>query len=148
MNLAKLLTGSDVTVASVVWPLVIGAFLAVAIAVINKMAVGRVVKALISAKASSPESAKTLKELGMSEKGYIAYALRPSSTLRSLIGKNEENGGYFIPEDKAFRAENTYVSDRASYVTLIVAAVIFLASGIGLNQLVPKLIDFAIKTFL
>ena len=57
MNLAKLLTGSDVTVASVVWPLVIGAFLAVAIAVINKMAVGRVVKALISAKASSPPRA-------------------------------------------------------------------------------------------
>ena len=147
MNLSKLLTGGNVTIASVVWPLMIGIFAAVVISVINKKTVGQLVKRLLKAEATCPENAKSLKELGFNEKGFLRYALRDTSTLSTLVVKNEENGGYYIPSDKAFRAENTYVSDRVTYLSIIIAAVIFIAAGIGLNNVIPKLIDFAMGIF-
>ena len=58
MNLAKLLTGSNTSVAMIVWSLIIGVFLAMAISVYNKMTVGRLVKKLLDVKANTPESAK------------------------------------------------------------------------------------------
>ena len=146
MNLSELLTGGDVTVASIVWPLMIGAFIAVVIGISNKLLVGKLVKSLLKAEATCPENAKTLKELGLNEKGFLRYALRDGSTLSVLINK-AENGGYFIPSDKAFRAENTYVSDRTTYLTMIIAAVIFIAAGIGLNNIIPKLVDYALNVF-
>lgn len=146
MNLAKLFTGSDTSVASIVWPLVFGAFISVLISVINKKNVGKLVKKLIEAKASTPESALTLEELGLSKNSYLRYATRPTSTLMNVISITDDKRLY-ISEEKSFRAETTYVSDRASGVVMLVAAVIFIAAGILMNNVIPKLITFATDIF-
>lgn len=146
MTLAKLLTGSDTTVASIVWPLVIGAFISVVISLVNKRTVGKLIKKLIELKATTPESAISLEEAGLSKNGYLRYATRPTSTLMNLISITDDKKLY-ISEEKSFRAETTYVSDRASYVTIIVAAVIFIAAGILMNNVIPKLIGFAVDIF-
>ena len=146
MNLAKFFTGSDTSVASIVWPLIFGAFISVIISVINKKNVGKLVKKLIEAKASTPDSAKTLEELGLSRNSYLRYATRPTSTLMNIISITDDKRLY-ISEEKSFRAENTYVSDRASGKVMLIAAVIFIAAGILMINVIPKLISFATDIF-
>ena len=146
MNLAKLFTGSDTSVASIVWPLIFGAFISVIISVINKKNVGKLVKKLIEAKASTPDSAKTLEELGLSKNSYLRYATRPTSTLMNIISITDDKRLY-ISEEKSFRAENTYVSDRVSGKVMLIAAVIFIAAGILMINVIPKLISFATDIF-
>ena len=146
MTLAKLFTGSDTSVASIVWPLIFGAFISVLISVINKKNVGKLVKKLIEAKASTPESAKTLEELGLSKNSYLRYATRPTSTLMNIISITDDKRLY-ISEEKSFRAENTYVSDRVSGKVMLIAAVIFIAAGILMINVIPKLISFATDIF-
>lgn len=146
MNLAKFFTGSDTSVASIVWPLIFGAFISVIISVINKKNVGKLVKKLIEAKASTPDSAKTLEELGLSKNSYLRYATRPTSTLMNIISITDDKRLY-ISEEKSFRAENTYVSDRASGKVMLIAAVIFIAAGILMINVIPKLISFATDIF-
>ena len=146
MNLAKFFTGSDTSVASIVWPLIFGAFISVIISVINKKNVGKLVKKLIEAKASTPDSAKTLEELGLSKNSYLRYTTRPTSTLMNIISITDDKRLY-ISEEKSFRAENTYVSDRASGKVMLIAAVIFIAAGILMINVIPKLISFATDIF-
>lgn len=146
MNLARLLTGSDTTLSSIVWPLLIGAFASVVISIINKKTVGKLIKKLLKANASTPETAISLEEARLHKNGYLRYATRQNSTLMNLISKTDD-GKLYIPEEKAFRAETTYVSDRASFIIIIVAAIVFIAAGILLNNVVPKLIGFATDIF-
>ena len=141
MNLAKLLTGSNTSVAMIVWSLIIGVFLAMAISVYNKMTVGRLVKKLLDVKANTPESAKSLAELGFKDNSY-SYALRPSSTLSSIIHRTEDKKLY-IPEDKSYRAETTFVSGKINPVAAVISVVLLLAAGIGLNNLIPYILKLA-----
>ncbi|MBR6771930.1 MAG: hypothetical protein IKM29_00915, partial [Clostridia bacterium] len=62
MNLAEFLTGGSVSAASVIWPMMIGVFLAVLIAYFNKRSIGRLVKKLLAAPADSEESALSLSD--------------------------------------------------------------------------------------
>lgn len=141
MNLAKLLTGSNTSVAMIVWSLIIGVFLAMAISVYNKMTVGRLVKKLLDVKANTVESAKSLSELGFKDNSY-SYALRPSSTLSSIIHRTEDKKLY-IPEDKSYRAETTFVSGSINPVAAVISVVLLLAAGIGLNNLIPYILKLA-----
>jgi hypothetical protein len=146
MNLARFFTGSDTTVASIVWPIVLGAFIAVVIGIINKRTIGKLIKKLLEAGANSPENAISLEECGLSKNGYLRYATRSTSTLMNLISATDDKKLY-ISEEKSFRAETTYVSDRASLKVIIAAAIILIAAGILLNNVAPKLISFATEIF-
>ena len=146
MNLAKLLTGGNTTVASVIWPMIVGVFIAMLISYFNKKTIGRLVKKLLKSGAKSPETAKSLSELGFSEKSF-SYALRPSSTLSSLIIKDDSTSKLYIPEDKAYRAETTYSPDGTRVLTIILAAVLLIIAGIGLNNLVPYVIKLVSGLF-
>ncbi len=146
LNLANLLTGGDTTLASIVWPLLIGAFASVVISIINKKTVGKLVKKLLEANSGTPETAISLEEAGLSKNGYLRYATRPNSTLMNLISVTDD-GKLYISEEKSFRAETTYVSDRSSFIVILIAAIVFIATGILLNNIVPKLISFATNIF-
>lgn len=69
----------------VLWGLFIGLLLATAVIVVYKAAVGRLVKALKRAAATSPETAKSLAELGFSAGSPLRFLLRKGSTLRRVI---------------------------------------------------------------
>ena len=140
MNLAEFFTGGSLSAASVVWPMMIGVFLAVLIAYFNKRSIGKLVKKLLSAPADSEESALSLSDMGLEKKSYIKYSLRRGGTLSSIV-KMTEDGRYYIPEDKGYRAETTYYPDRSSILTLIIFAVILVAAGIGVLNALPFVSD-------
>lgn len=135
-DLAKFFTGGNITTASVIWPLMIGAFVAVVISHINKKTVGKLVKKLLSANADSEASALSLNDLGMGKNSSLKYALRPSSTLSNII-KTTDDGRLYIPEDKAYRAETIFSPDSTSFKTVIFAAILFVGAALALLHLVP-----------
>ncbi len=146
MTLEKLLTGGSSATASVIWPMIIGVYIAIIIIFINKKTIGRLVKKLLSASADSEESAVSLKELGLEKKPSLRYALRPSSTLSNII-KRTEDERYYIPEDKSYRAESLYTQKRVTALTLIVPAILLTAAGIALLNALPGIISIISAVF-
>jgi hypothetical protein len=140
MTLAKLLTGGNVTSASIIWSIIIGVFIAVVISYINKKTVGVLVNKLLALPADSEENAVTLDEIGFGNKGSLRYALRPSSTLSSII-KHTEDNRYYIPEDKQYRAEIIYTQNRLSVMTLILSAIFLIIAGSALLNVLPSIIE-------
>ncbi len=136
MTLAELLTGGSVTAASVIWPIMIGVFLAILIAYFNKRSIGKLVQKLLAAPADSEENALSLSDMGLEKRSYIKYALRRGGTLSSIV-KMTEDGRYYIPEEQGYRAETTYYPDRSSPLTLIIFGIILIAAGIGLLNVLP-----------
>lgn len=145
MNLTKLLTGGNTAVASIVWPLMCGVFLALIIVYINKKTVGRFVKALLEVKANTADTSKSLEELDLAKKRFLAYALRSQSTLSNLVRKasveTDAPARYYIPEELSFRAETFYKDDRFSPMTIVIGAISFLAVSLLLVNVVPELLQ-------
>ncbi len=140
MTLAKLLTGGNTTSASIVWPIILGVFIAVVISYINKKTIGKLVDKLLALPADSEENAVTLDEIGFGGKGALRYALRPSSTLSNII-KRTEDGRYYIPEDQQYRAESVYTQSRLSVMTLIFSAIVLIIAGSALLNVLPSIIN-------
>ena len=138
-------TGKSGESATVIWPLIIGAFLAVIISHFNKRTVGILVKRLLDSKANTPENAKKLNDLGLGKKAYLKYALRPKSTLRGIIFA--EKDAYYIPEETEYRAETVYKPDGSSLLTVFSAFVFFLIIGLALVNSLPNIIGFASSIF-
>ncbi len=84
--------------------LIIGLFVAFAIScffvVYNKRVLGGLVRAIIKAEAFSNESAKTLDELGFSQKSVIWSAVKRSTSLRRVVKCREEEQHYDELEKK------------------------------------------------
>ncbi len=140
MTLAKLLTGGNITTASIIWSIIVGVFIAVVISFINKKTVGKLVDKLLALPADNEKNAVTLDEIGFGKKGALRYALRPSSTLSSII-KRTEDGRLYIPEDQQYRAEKVYTQNRLSILTLILSAIILVVAGSVLLNVLPSFIE-------
>ena len=76
---------SVTTLLVIIGGLCLGLFLASAIAVVQKKHIGKMVRSLLSLEANSPESAKTLGELGLSGSVPVKIALSHASPLRKLL---------------------------------------------------------------
>lgn len=140
MTLARLLTGGNMTSASIVWSIIIGVFIAVVITYINKKTVGKLVDKLLSLPADTEENAVSLDDIGLGNKGSLRYALRPSSTLSNII-KHTDGGKYYIPEDQQYRAETLFTQSRLSPLTLILSAVVLIIAGSSLLNVLPSIIN-------
>ena len=146
MTLAKLLTGGNITTASIIWSIIIGVFIAVVISFINKKTIGKLVDKLLALPADSEQNAVTLEEIGFGKKGSLRYALRPSSTLSSIIKKTED-GRLYIQEDQQYRAEKVYTQNRLSIFTLIFSAIILIVAGSVLLNFLPSIIETVKSAF-
>ena len=140
MTLAKLLTGGNMTSASIVWSIILGVFIAVVITYINKKTIGKLVNKLLALPADNGENAVSLDEIGFGGKGSLRYALRPSSTLSNII-KHTEDGRYYIPEDQQYRAETLFTQSRLSLLTLILSAAVLIIAGCSLLNVLPSIIE-------
>jgi hypothetical protein len=140
MTLAKLLTGGNMTSASIVWSIILGVFIAVVITYINKKTIGKLVDKLLAFPADNGENAVSLDEIGFGGKGSLRYALRPSSTLSNII-KHTEDGRYYIPEDQQYRAETLFTQSRLSLLTLILSAAVLIIAGCSLLNVLPSIIE-------
>ncbi len=140
MTLAKLFTGGSTTAASVIWPIILGVFIAVVITYINKKTVGRLVDKLLALPADNEENAVTLEEIGFGKKSSLRYALRPSSTLSNII-KHTDDGKYYIPEDQQYRAEVVFTQSKLSPMTLILSAILLIVAGSSLLNVLPSIVN-------
>lgn len=165
-TLSELLTGSETTLASILWPLMAGVILAACVVFLNKKILGSFVKRLLDDKICDEASAKTLRELGFEKNRFLRYALRPESTLRKMVkmappavtepvdgtGDTEpaataDEPRYYIPEDCAYRAEVTYRPDGSSILTVVIAAIVFIAAAVILLSVIPRLIELVGQAF-
>ena len=78
--------------------------------------------------------------IGFGKKSALRYALRPSSTLSNIIKKTDD-GRYYIPEDRQYRAEVVYTQSRLSVMTLILSAILLIAAGSVLLNVLPTVIE-------
>lgn len=140
MTLAKLFTGGSTASASIIWPIILGVFIAVIIAFINKKTIGKLVNKLLALPADNEDNAVTLDDIGFGKKGALRYALRPTSTLSNII-KRTEDGKYYIPEDQQYRAESVYTQNRLSIMTVIASGIILIIAGCALLNVLPSMID-------
>ena len=117
---------------NIILAVIAGFFIALAVMYYCKVIAGKAVRLLFKAEAFSPESAKTLSELGIKNVGYHKNMLEKKNPQRTICEKIEQEGEktrYFIKPIYKDRAEKTYVyKERAlglTVVSMIVTAAIF-----------------------
>ncbi len=140
---------SNPTVASILWPMIVGVILASFAVLFHKKTIGKFVKKLLTERAETEASAKSLSELGFVKSRFLRYALRDGSTLRKMVYRTEAEGEprYYIPEDKAYRAEVTYHPDGSSVLTVVFSVILILVVASVMMILIPDLIQMAKNAF-
>lgn len=144
----------------------IGATLASIAVFFNKNIIGRVVRALISAGANDPESAKTLDELGMSRNFFVKRALSGGGALRKLVNEADDRvialpdgstyferdkkldvrtARFYISEEKRVRAEIRYAKKGSDVIILILSIVVYFGVAWGIVVLLPYMFDLFSK---
>lgn len=129
--------------------LFIGAALAAAATLYSKRYLGGLVRDLIRAGALSPESAKTLPQLGRKGSSpFMRFSLRAASTFRKTV--RSENAGdklpelssarFYIPEEQRYRAETRYRRKGTDGVSLIFALILLALCAALVIFLTPELL--------
>lgn len=76
---------SVVTLAVIIGGLCLGLFLSSVISAVHKKHIGKMVRSLLSLGADSPQTSKTLAELGLSKSVFVKMSLNSASALRKLL---------------------------------------------------------------
>lgn len=121
----------------ILWAFLAGVAVAAVYTYYTKKILGGFVRKLMQADAFYPDEGLTLEELGYSGNPFVKYALRKGTSFSETI--LNDNGRYYIPEEKIDKAENKYKDDSMTvYVVLLVffaLAVIGLIVSIALPEL-------------
>ncbi len=104
--------GSMLFINIIVFGLCVGIVIAAFAAVFNKRVLGGIVRKIIAAEAYSPESAKTLEELGLEGSAVARYAVRKSTTLRRVVKCREEQEHLAAEEQKRAEYCRAHEKDR------------------------------------
>ncbi len=132
---------------NVILALCIGIFLAALYSVYQRSVPGGIVRALIGAGAHTPESAKSLEELGLSRNPFSRLEIRRNAMLRRFLRPTEGGEGaacrYYIPEEQKYAAEVRFEKGGNPVITLILTAACSLLLAIVLIKLLPGLLSIA-----
>ena len=149
----------------IVWPIFIGICIAAFVTVFVRVKLGAVVRAIFEAGAISPDTAKTLEELGVANIFFVRTALRGRSALRRVIDatdgteilpdENGEGGGFkvlgltetvdldackfFIADANRERAESLYDSTNSTLLTAGLTVIIAFAVAALSMVIIPNL---------
>lgn len=160
-----------ISVKLLVWALFAGFVFAALLAIYQKRLVGGLVKTILSAGATSEETAKTVSELGYATDWFVKNALRTDAALLRTVSRIDkelpegeapkktrsgrdvidfETARFYIPEEKKYRAEIRYARKGTDFVAFGICVVIFIAAAFAAIFLIPdliQLIDNFIGTF-
>lgn len=143
---------SKITFERVAACIFIGIVIASVMAVFDRTYIGRLVRRLLRKNAKDSASALLLSECGYPRNPFIRLALRRSgSTLRKVVSctsdkpvlKSEDfaSARFYIPEDKAFEAEERFsAKNNGIFTVIIVAAVMFFALTLAVRYF-PKIVE-------
>ena len=116
------------------WLLIGGMIIALVFIYFNKTVNGALVRSLMENDAYSPETAKTLAELGFEKKESVLKKLTRSESLRRIVGavdeQVDENARFYIREDEKKRASEQYGTSGNELILTIVGAVALVIVGL------------------
>ncbi|MBE6679793.1 MAG: hypothetical protein E7598_04640 [Ruminococcaceae bacterium] len=130
--------------------LCIGIFAAVCIMYYNHEYLGRVVRKLYKAGAFSPETAKSLTEMGCNKylirknlmrDTVLSKYVKPTSEINSE--KDAYEALYYIPEDDKYIADKRFKKVKGGMLTVIITFFICLFGCFSLMFLIPQILQFA-----
>ncbi len=147
----------------VVWALLIGFSIALAMALFSKRYMGKFVHTLLEKKIDSPEKAQTLSELGYGKNPFVRFALLGKSAYSGLIfEKNEEvtyhgdsvvpavrhkvdyeSARFYIPKLLFPRAEIRFEKKGTHVMAMIVGLIAFFAFAMLVLYFLPDLVKMA-----
>ena len=117
-----------------VWLIIAGMILALVFIYFYKTVNGALVRALMANEAYSPETAKTLAELGFEKKESILKTFNRSETIRRVVGTAEdeadENAHFYIREEEKKRATEQYGMKGNELIMTVVGAVALVIVGL------------------
>lgn len=112
-----------------------GILLAFIWSIITKAIYGKLIDALVINECETPESAKTLEELGVKRNILIDNALKKGRALDRLL--KEENGRYYLPSENKLKAQCLYGREKISLISIAITFVLFLAIIVICNKIIP-----------
>ncbi len=153
-SVVESLTTPDPMLTLLIWGLYVGAMIGILFSLITRVGTYKAVNAVINAKATDRESARTLAQLGLEGKYFAKRALRPSSpvlkyvkAVRSRTDEKRESKSKFdgvlfwLPEEKRIGAEVRFREERHPVMTFIIAAVLLFIVACLAIRLVPQFIE-------
>ncbi len=106
---------------------------------------GKAIRAIISAEAFSPETAKTPEELGIGKSRILKRALKKSKfggmVKAAIADSGQDSLGetrYYIPEKIRFQAEDRYSKKGAGIGKVILWAIIMIPVFLVLRYVIPE----------
>ena len=127
-------------VTTIIWMIMLGAAVATLSVYYNSRFLGRFVRALINIDATSPESALTLKELGVKMTPPLKNALQPGKSLTQIVVKTED-GRYFIKPEKISFAKAKYRTKDTTVLFVLMSLIIILVATLALTYIFPDVIQ-------
>ena len=156
------------TLRNVILAFCIGILLASLYMLYQKLVPGNIVRAILQAKAHTPDAAKTLTELGLDKNPLYRFELRRNAVLKKTVlravkqstseakdestsqseseatGKTQEGAAeeerFYIPEEGKYRAEVRFDKKGNGVVGLVVTAVLTVVLAILLIKLTPAVL--------
>ena len=169
MNLLEVIQNSNgsVTPELIIWALLIGFCIALAMALFSKRYMGKFVHTLLSQKIDAPEKAKTLEELGYKNNPFVRMALVGKSAYSGLIfEKSEEviykgdsvlpavrrkvdfdSARFYIPKLLFPRAQIRYEKKGTHVMALVVGVIAFFALAMLALYYMPQIKEWVKDIF-
>ncbi len=148
--ITEIFSETGITLPLILFCGVCGILVAVCVSIFNNEVLGRLVKKMLHCNAVGIENAKTLPELGFSEKGISYFCLKNGFSAKKTVFsvKSEEDGGkttvrYYISEDNISRASSLYKTNKSSPIVLVVAVILLIATAVIMYKIIPDLIQMA-----
>jgi hypothetical protein len=120
----------------------IGAVAATIVMFYNNRFLGRLVRALLSIDATSPESAIAIEKLGLKLTPAIKNALRPETSFAQTVLRTED-GRFYIAPDKVLLAKKKYRSQDMTIIFVLMSIGIIIAVAFALTYVFPEVIEGA-----
>ena len=153
----------------IVWALFAGFVLASLLALYNKRIIGGFVKAMLRDECLSPETAKTVTELGYGSDWFIKNALRTDTVLRRFVVRIDKDADgadsseqpkgekkkrppkhdaidfttarFYIPEELKYKADVRYASRGTNIITFVIGVAALIAAAFAAIYFIPDLIQ-------
>ena len=159
MNFFSLWAETSSTLEKVILSLAIGFILAMFVMLIAKRNVGKVARELIKRGANSPETALTLKEMGIKPHGAATPKLRdPRSLLRRSVKAAPENEGdspdrplrggealtarYYVPEEERIAAEVRFDAKNTTWPIAVLGVIAIGIVAYLCIKYIPEILKF------
>ncbi|MBQ9847981.1 MAG: hypothetical protein IJO64_02865 [Clostridia bacterium] len=125
---------------TIIWMFMIGVAVATIVVYYNSRFLGRTVRALLDIDATSPQSAITLEELGLSLTPALRSSLKPGTAFSQIVIKTEDDR-YYIAPDKVSLAKAKYRGKDITIVFVILTLVILAVCAFAMTFVFPETIE-------